>query len=88
MYECRVIGQKLGYDKVSMIFLHYIKLCNCKCLLVITIEKADEDYVLSFCPSVCNCHTLCRELGTYVDDNGNKHLTLSDKILSFRVNYV
>jgi len=29
-------------------------------LIWFKIEKADEDYVLSFCPSVCKCHTLCR----------------------------
>ncbi|KAK7315098.1 hypothetical protein VNO77_33630 [Canavalia gladiata] len=49
------------------------------------IEKAEKDYVLSFCPSVCKCQTLCRELGIYVDDDGNKHLALSDKVPSFRV---
>ncbi|CAK8532321.1 unnamed protein product [Lathyrus sativus] len=49
------------------------------------IEKADKDYVLSFCPSVCKCQTLCRELGLYVDDSGNKHLALSDQVPSFRV---
>ena len=50
------------------------------------IEKADKDYVLSFCPSeACKCQTLCRELGLFVDDKGNKHLALSDQIPSFRV---
>ncbi|KAK2421569.1 miraculin [Trifolium repens] len=49
------------------------------------IEKADKDYVLSFCPTVSTTQTLCRELGLYVDDNGNKHLALSDKVPSFRV---
>ncbi|XP_073220630.1 kunitz trypsin inhibitor 5-like [Cicer arietinum] len=49
------------------------------------IEKAGKDYVLSFCPSVCNCHTLCRELGLYTDDKGIKHLALSDQVPSFRV---
>ncbi|WJX71799.1 hypothetical protein P8452_55753 [Trifolium repens] len=49
------------------------------------IEKADKDYVLSFCPTVSTTKTLCRELGLYVDDNGNKHLALSDKVPSFRV---
>ncbi|KAL2334380.1 hypothetical protein Fmac_015593 [Flemingia macrophylla] len=49
------------------------------------IEKAEKDYVLSFCPSVCKCHTLCKDLGIYVDDNGNRHLSLSDKVPSFRV---
>ncbi|WJX66933.1 hypothetical protein P8452_51438 [Trifolium repens] len=49
------------------------------------IEKADKDYVLSFCPTVSTTQTLCRELGIYVDDNGNKHLALSDKVPSFRV---
>lgn len=50
------------------------------------IEKAEKDYVLSFCPTaVCKCQTLCRELGIYVDDGGNKHLSLSDKVPSFRV---
>jgi hypothetical protein len=49
------------------------------------IEKADKDYVLSFCPTVSKTQTLCRELGIYVDDNGNKHLALSDKVPSFRV---
>ncbi|XP_058779396.1 kunitz trypsin inhibitor 5-like [Vicia villosa] len=49
------------------------------------IEKAGKDYVFSFCPSVCKCQTLCRELGLYVDDNGIKHLALSDQVPSFRV---
>ncbi|CAL0332630.1 unnamed protein product [Lupinus luteus] len=49
------------------------------------IEKDGKDYVLSFCPSVCNCQTLCRSLGIYIDDDGNKHLALSDKVPSFRV---
>ncbi|ESW24531.1 hypothetical protein PHAVU_004G138500 [Phaseolus vulgaris] len=49
------------------------------------IEKAEKDYVISFCPSVCKCQTLCRELGLYVGDDGNKHLSLSDKVPSFRV---
>ncbi|XP_020213156.1 kunitz trypsin inhibitor 2 [Cajanus cajan] len=49
------------------------------------IEKAEKDYVLSFCPSVCKCQTLCRELGIYVDDDGYKHLSLSDKVPSFRI---
>ncbi|XP_027358810.1 kunitz trypsin inhibitor 2-like [Abrus precatorius] len=51
------------------------------------IEKAEKDYVLSFCPSVCKCQTLCRELGLFVDDSGNKHLALSDKVPSFRVKF-
>ncbi|RDX71191.1 Kunitz trypsin inhibitor 2, partial [Mucuna pruriens] len=49
------------------------------------IEKAGKNYVLSFCPSVCKCQTLCRELGLYVGDDGNKHLSLSDKVPSFTV---
>jgi hypothetical protein len=49
------------------------------------IEKADKDYVFSFCPSVCKCQTLCRELGLYVYDHGKKHLALSDQVPSFRV---
>ncbi|KAK2421578.1 miraculin [Trifolium repens] len=49
------------------------------------IEKADKDYVLSFCPSVSTTQTLCRELGLFVDDTGNKHLALSDQVPSFRV---
>lgn len=49
------------------------------------IEKADKDYVFSFCPSVCKCQTLCRELGIWVDDHGNKHLALSDKVPSFKI---
>ncbi|KAK7380140.1 hypothetical protein VNO78_32588 [Psophocarpus tetragonolobus] len=57
------------------------------------IEKAHKGYVLSFCPtmcncpSVCNCYTLCRELGLYVGDDGNKHLSLSDQVPSFRVKF-
>lgn len=47
------------------------------------IEKAEKDYVLSFCPSFAQ--TLCRELGLYVGDDGNKHLSLSDKVPSFKV---
>ncbi|XP_058779399.1 kunitz trypsin inhibitor 5-like [Vicia villosa] len=49
------------------------------------IEKAGKDYVFSSCPSVCKCQTLCRELGLYVDDNGIKHLALSDQVPSFKV---
>ncbi|OIW12006.1 hypothetical protein TanjilG_16117 [Lupinus angustifolius] len=49
------------------------------------IEKDEKDYVLSFCPSVCKCQTLCRSLGIYIDDDGNKHLALSDKVPPFRV---
>ncbi|XP_057443454.1 kunitz trypsin inhibitor 5-like [Lotus japonicus] len=48
------------------------------------IEKAGKDYVLSFCPSVCKCNTLCRELGIYIDGK-DKHLALSDKVPSFKV---
>ncbi|XP_057443452.1 kunitz trypsin inhibitor 5-like [Lotus japonicus] len=48
------------------------------------IEKSGQDYVLSFCPSVCKCNTLCRELGIYID-GGKKHLALSDKVPSFKV---
>ena len=55
------------------------------CLVVnwFKIEKAEKDYVLSFCPSFAQ--TLCRELGLYVGDDGNKHLSLSDKVPSFKV---
>ncbi|XP_057446653.1 kunitz trypsin inhibitor 5-like [Lotus japonicus] len=48
------------------------------------IEKADKDYVFSFCPSVCKCQTLCRELGIY-DYGGDKHLSLSDQVPPFRI---
>ncbi|XP_057443451.1 kunitz trypsin inhibitor 5-like [Lotus japonicus] len=48
------------------------------------IEKAGKHYVLSFCPSVCKCNTLCRELGIYVD-GVDKHLALSDKVTPFKV---
>ncbi|KAK7270705.1 hypothetical protein RJT34_26062 [Clitoria ternatea] len=51
------------------------------------IEKSGKDYVLKFCPSVCKCQTLCRELGLYTGDDGNKHLALSDQVPSFIVNF-
>ncbi|WJX66944.1 hypothetical protein P8452_51449 [Trifolium repens] len=34
---------------------------------------------------VSTTQTLCRELGLFVDDTGNKHLALSDQVPSFRV---
>ncbi|KAK7291301.1 hypothetical protein RIF29_06320 [Crotalaria pallida] len=49
------------------------------------IEKDGEDYVLSFCPSVCNCQTLCRSLGLFPYNDGNKHLALSDQVPPFKV---
>ncbi|KAI4351997.1 hypothetical protein L6164_006290 [Bauhinia variegata] len=49
------------------------------------IEKAEKDYELSFCPSVCKCQTLCRSLGIYIGDDGKRHLALSDKVSPFRV---
>ncbi|KAJ7976150.1 Kunitz type trypsin inhibitor / miraculin [Quillaja saponaria] len=51
------------------------------------IEKAEKDYKLVFCPSVCNCQTLCRELGIFIDDNGKRYLSLNDKIPPFPVNF-
>ncbi|KAJ7970145.1 Kunitz type trypsin inhibitor / miraculin [Quillaja saponaria] len=49
------------------------------------IEKAGKDYNLVFCPKVCRCQTLCRELGIYIDESGKRHLALSDKIPPFSV---
>ncbi|XP_015966198.1 kunitz trypsin inhibitor 5 [Arachis duranensis] len=49
------------------------------------IEKDGKDYNLSFCPSVCNCSTLCRPLGIFTDSDGTKHLSLSDQVPTFKV---
>ncbi|RYR07052.1 hypothetical protein Ahy_B05g074369 [Arachis hypogaea] len=49
------------------------------------IEKDGKDYNLSFCPSVCNCSTLCRALGIFTDSDGTKHLALSDQVPTFKV---
>ncbi|KAI4297207.1 hypothetical protein L6164_037102 [Bauhinia variegata] len=52
------------------------------------IERADgfyNDYYISFCPTVSEAQTLCRQLGIYTDENGQRHLALSDDIPPFRV---
>ncbi|MED6143220.1 hypothetical protein PIB30_004308 [Stylosanthes scabra] len=49
------------------------------------IEKDGEDYNLSYCPSVCNCSTLCRPLSIFTDSDGTKHLSLNDQVPTFKV---
>ncbi|KAK9131185.1 hypothetical protein Sjap_011672 [Stephania japonica] len=45
------------------------------------IEKYEDAYKLSYCPSVCRfCKVMCKDLGTYVD-SGVKKLALSEKPL-------
>lgn len=43
------------------------------------IEKFDDDYKITFCPTVCDiCKVICRDVGVYVDDGGKRRLALSD----------
>ncbi|KAI4351994.1 hypothetical protein L6164_006287 [Bauhinia variegata] len=43
------------------------------------IIKYDDDYKLVYCPSVCeNCGGLCKNVGVYVDTNGNRRLALTN----------
>ncbi|KAI7754146.1 hypothetical protein M8C21_014890 [Ambrosia artemisiifolia] len=43
------------------------------------IEKSDDGYKLVFCPTVCNyCKVICRDVGIFSDDNGIRHLAVSD----------
>ncbi|KAI9092538.1 hypothetical protein K1719_027666 [Acacia pycnantha] len=43
------------------------------------IEKYEESYKLVYCPTVCSyCNVQCRDIGIYVDSNGNQRLALSD----------
>ncbi|GJY52723.1 Kunitz trypsin inhibitor 2-like protein [Tanacetum coccineum] len=43
------------------------------------VEKTEDGYKFVFCPTVCNfCKVLCRDVGIFVDDRGNRRLALSD----------
>ncbi|MED6222799.1 hypothetical protein PIB30_067874 [Stylosanthes scabra] len=43
------------------------------------IDKYGSNYKLLFCPKVCKyCKVICKDLGIYVDGDGNRHLALSD----------
>ncbi|KAK7380146.1 hypothetical protein VNO78_32595 [Psophocarpus tetragonolobus] len=43
------------------------------------IEEYDDDYKLVFCPTVCNfCKPLCKNVGVFVDSNGNHRVALTD----------
>lgn len=43
------------------------------------IEEFEKDYKLVYCPSVCkSCKHLCKNVGMFVDENGNKRLALVD----------
>ncbi|GKC80045.1 Kunitz trypsin inhibitor 2-like protein [Tanacetum coccineum] len=43
------------------------------------IEKTEDGYQFVWCPTVCNfCKVLCRDVGIFVDDHGNRRLALSD----------
>ena len=45
----------------------------------IEIEKYGSNYKLVFCPKVCKfCKVLCKDLGIYVDGDGNRILAVSD----------
>ncbi|XP_054800837.1 miraculin-like [Prosopis cineraria] len=50
------------------------------------IEKYEDDYYkLMYCPSVCKfCKVLCKDVGVFVDQNGNRRLALSDKPMKVR----
>ncbi|KAJ7975431.1 Kunitz type trypsin inhibitor / miraculin [Quillaja saponaria] len=52
---------------------------------VFTIEQDGEsDYKIVFCPTESDVPTLCRALGIYIDEDGKRHLALSDEIKPFR----
>ncbi|GKD69027.1 proteinase inhibitor I3 [Tanacetum coccineum] len=43
------------------------------------VEKTEDGYKFVFCPTVCSfCKVLCRDVGIFVDDRGNRRLALSD----------
>ncbi|KAJ7975437.1 Kunitz-type trypsin inhibitor [Quillaja saponaria] len=49
-----------------------------------TIEQDGEsDYKIVFCPTESDVPTLCRALGIYIDEDGKRHLALSDEIKPF-----
>ncbi|XP_054784203.1 miraculin-like [Prosopis cineraria] len=44
------------------------------------IEKYEESYKLVYCPTVCSyCNVQCKDIGIYVDSDGNQRLALSDE---------
>lgn len=50
------------------------------------IEKYEEDYKLVFCPTVCDtCKPLCRNVGVFMDSNGNRRVALTDE--SYKVRF-
>ncbi|KAL1356287.1 hypothetical protein HN51_008295 [Arachis hypogaea] len=49
------------------------------------IEKYDDDYKLVFCPTVCDfCKPLCKNVGVFVDSNGNRRVALTDQPYKIR----
>ncbi|KAJ7975429.1 Kunitz type trypsin inhibitor / miraculin [Quillaja saponaria] len=51
---------------------------------VFTIEQDGEsDYKIVFCSTESDVPTLCRALGIYIDEDGKRHLALSDEIKPF-----
>ncbi|KAK7270710.1 hypothetical protein RJT34_26067 [Clitoria ternatea] len=51
------------------------------------IEKYDGAYKLLYCPSVCpSCKHECKNVGKFVDQNGNQRLALSD--VPFQVKFL
>ncbi|KAF9683755.1 hypothetical protein SADUNF_Sadunf04G0047300 [Salix dunnii] len=51
------------------------------------IEKTGDYYKLVFCPTVCDCGALCRDIGVYIHDNGVRTLSLSDSLQPFLVHF-
>ncbi|KAJ6402284.1 hypothetical protein OIU84_014385 [Salix udensis] len=52
------------------------------------IEKAGDDhYKIVFCPAVCDCGALCRDIGVFIHDNGVRTLSLSDSLQPFLVHF-
>lgn len=51
------------------------------------IEKYVEGYKFVYCPSVCSsCKHECKNVGLYLDENGNRRLALSD--VPYQVKFV
>ncbi|BAU02567.1 hypothetical protein LR48_Vigan10g048800 [Vigna angularis] len=50
------------------------------------IDKCDGAYKIVYCPSVClSSKHLCKDVGVFVDENGNRRLALSD--VPFKVKF-
>lgn len=49
------------------------------------IEEYEDSYKLVYCPTVCSyCTVQCRDIGLYVDSDGNQRLALSDSPLKVK----